>query len=200
MKMQNNKKGSSIKFLAIAGIAILSIAGVIGFEKIQSANGQNVVVQNGNTSPQVVTIQWPPAGWWTNGQQHTPLNTTVVIGVNNTIRWVNGDQKMEWITADNNDDQDFGKAAPYFVSVSELPHTYKVQKTISVGPEETEVFFNAPDSLKNSFFTMPMKYANNVLAPEQSFEYTFTHAGTFGYHSRAWERGYVTVLDGGKSQ
>lgn len=199
MKIQNNKKGSNTKLLIIAGIAILSVVSMISFEKIQSANGQNVVGQNSNTSPQVVTIQWPPTGWWTNGLQHAPLHTTVVIGVNNTIKWVNEDQRMEWITADNNDDQDFGKAAPYFVSVSDLPHTYKIKKTVSVGPEETEVFFNAPDSLKNSFFTMPMKYANNVLAPGKSFEYTFTQAGTFGYHSRAWERGYVTVLDGGKS-
>jgi hypothetical protein len=112
MKIQNNKKDSSIKLIVIAGIAIVAIVGMIAFgDIVQPVKAQSTVTQNGNTSPQVVNISWPPTGWWTNGQQHAPLHTTVVIGMNNTVKWTNDGQNLEWITADNTNDRDFAKAA-----------------------------------------------------------------------------------------
>ena len=199
MKTKNAKNDLNIKLLAIAGIGIVIVTGMVMLnEKIfPLANAQNAITQSGNTSPQVTAIQWPPAGWWTNGQPHVPLHTTVVIGINNTVKWTNNGQKEEWITADNTSDPDFAKATPYFVSVSDLPSDYKVTKSVTVGSAETEVFYSAPDTLgqEKSFYTAPMKFAPNVLDSGKSVEYTFKHAGTFGYHSRAWERGYVTVLE-----
>ena len=202
MKIQHNKKTPGIKLSIIAGIAIVAIVGtfVLNEKILQPADAQNAVIHGSNTSPQVVGVQWPPAG-----SDHSPApiqHITVIIGVNNTVQWTNEGEKGTWISANNMNDPDFATAAPVFVSMSNLPPEYKVQRTITVGSEKTEVFYTGPDTAgqERSFITMPMKSANNVMSPGKSFEYTFTHVGTFGYHGEPWERGYVTVLDGGKQQ
>lgn len=205
MKIQNNKNAKNIPLLTIVVITAVIVGGVVALdEKIfEPANAQESVIASTNTSPQITTVQWPPAVNTFNSpniQQNPPQHITVVIGINNTVNWINTGKNLEWVSADNASDSDFAKAAPVFVSPSSpLPSEYTFERSISVGPEETQVFYKDNDSgQEKSFFTTPMKFASNILTPGKNFEYTFTHAGTFGYHDRPWVRGYVTVLEGGK--
>jgi hypothetical protein len=77
-----------------------------------------------------------------------PQTVKVVIGVNNTVRWVNNDIFPAMIEADNKND-------PLFYTLTED------FKLIKVG---------------------------------ESFEFTFTKPGEFGYHGKPWQRGSVIVL------
>ncbi len=83
-----------------------------------------------------------------NNPAFEPNPIKVVIGVNNTVRWVNQDVVAAWIEADN---------------------------------ESDPAFYNAT---KDSVF----------IPPNETFEYTFTKAGEFGYHGRPWQRATVVVL------
>ena len=67
-----------------------------------------------------------------------PNPIRVVIGVNNTVRWVNQDEVPAWIGADNESDPAFYNATKDFVFV----------------------------------------------LPNQTFDYTFTRVGEFGYHGK----------------
>lgn len=77
-----------------------------------------------------------------------PRMIKVVIGTNNTVRWVNQDFDFTLIAADNASDPGFYNATKNFV----------------------------------------------LLGPNETFEYTFTKAGEFGYHGRPWQRGTVIVV------
>lgn len=203
MKIQNDKKGvKNIKLLSIVVITTVIVGSIFAFDEkiLEPANAQESTAQSSNTSPQVITEQWPPVGNALDMQHHTPQRITVVIGVNNTVEWINEGQQLAWLSADNASDPDFAKTAPVFVSVSHLPSEYTIKNSVTVGPNETQVFYTDALGNEKSFFTMPMSLASNVLIPGKSFEYTFTHAGVFGYHGRPWERGYITVLEGGKIQ
>lgn len=192
MKIQHNKKTPGIKLSIIAGIAIVAIVGtfVLNEKILQPADAQNAVIHGSNTSPQVVGVQWPPAG-----SDHSPApiqHITVIIGVNNTVQWTNEGEKGTWISANNMNDPDFAKAAPYFGSHFDGALVNSTQ----VGPNETEIFYKDISGQVSSFFSEPARYAANILDERTPFfEYTFTQPGTFGYHgSDPWERSSVTVL------
>ena len=85
----------------------------------------------------------------TSGLNFTPQNATVVIGINNTVHWINKALIQNTIDADNHHDMLF----------------YKILH-------------------------------ENSLAPNESFNFTFTNPGVFGYHveSHPWLHGWITVL------
>lgn len=147
------------------------------------AYAQENTVQNLDVSPHVIIVPWPP--------QPTTQHITVVIGVNNTIKWVKEGPRDDTITADNNNDPDFAKAAPYFGNHFDGTLVNSTQ----VGPNETEIFYKDPSGQVRGFFSEPARYAQNILDEKRPFfEYTFTRIGTFGYHGEPWERSSVTVL------
>lgn len=77
-----------------------------------------------------------------------PQTIRVLVGVNNTVRWVNNDHFPAMLEADNNSD-------PLFYTV-------------------TKDFI--------------------VVSHGDSFEFTFTKPGEYGYHGKPWQRGTVIVL------
>jgi plastocyanin len=90
-----------------------------------------------------------------SGKGFLPPTITVVMGINNTARWVNQDDTAHFIEADYNDSQWF---------------------------EATR--------LSRDFSS------KNALEPGETFEFTFTKPGEFGYHSvpHPWKHGTVIVL------
>jgi len=91
----------------------------------------------------IVTIQEGAANA-DSGKSFDPKIITVVIGTNNTVRWINQDEVPSSIVA--NDDTDQG-------------------------------FFNATNDASGD------PTDQSFLMPHESFEFTFTKAGEFGYHS-----------------
>lgn len=85
---------------------------------------------------------------------YEPEVIKVVIGINNTVRWMNQDVTSHSVRADDEGDPDFHSATQ-----------------------------------------------DNFLAPGETFEYTFTKPGAFGYHGvpHPWMRGTVVVLEPGSS-
>jgi plastocyanin len=95
-----------------------------------------------------------------SGKTFEPQTITVVIGVNNTVRWINQDTSMYFIEADND------RYDPAFYHATEIPSSNsKAEAT------------------------------DNVLMPNEYFEYTFTKPGEYGYHSKPWMRGTVIVME-----
>jgi len=94
----------------------------------------------------------------TSDKTFEPKIIKVIIGVNNTVRWVNQDVTFNTIIADNMSDQEFWKATN-------------------------------PDESSN---------VDQLLSPGETFEYTFTKPGQFGYHGEPHPhmRGTVIVLSG----
>jgi plastocyanin len=92
------------------------------------------------------------------GHNFEPAVITVIIGVNNTVRWVNQDITFSTIKADNMSDQEFWNAT------------------------------NLDESSN----------LDQLLSPGETFEYTFTKPGQFGYHSEPHPHlhGTVIVLSG----
>jgi plastocyanin len=90
-------------------------------------------------------------------QGYQPSEIRVVIGLNNTVRWINEDITTYSVVAANFDDPNFFNAT-----------------TDSDGNPTDQAW----------------------LVPSESFEYTFTKAGIFDYHSvpHPWMRGTVIVL------
>lgn len=147
------------------------------------AQTENNGTQFSNATPQTVVLHWPP--------QPAIQHVTIVIGVNNTIKWVKEGLKSDTITADNTNDPDFAKAAPYFGNHFDGTLVNSTQ----VGMNETEIFYEDPSGQVRSFFSEPARYAHNTLDEKNPFfQYTFTRVGTFGYHGEPWERCSVTVL------
>ncbi|HEX7032903.1 MAG TPA: plastocyanin/azurin family copper-binding protein [Nitrososphaera sp.] len=95
------------------------------------------------------------AGLASSGKSFEPETIKVMIGVNNTVRWINQDRIAHWIRADDQSD-----------------------------PE----FYNATGG----------EPGNKMILPGESFEYTFTKAGEFGYHGKPVMRGTVIVLESEK--
>lgn len=114
----------------------------------QSPQITTVIIQSGASDP-------------SSGKNYEPQYLHVVIGVNNTVKWINDDIEMNSIVADNQIDPDFFNTTNNYQM---YPHT-------------------------NSKFP-------NFLKQGESFEYTFTKVGYFGYHGvpHPWMRGWVTVL------
>ncbi len=71
----------------------------------------------------------------------------MILGVNNTVRWVNRDFTLARIAADTKDDPAFYNATKDFVFIK----------------------------------------------PNETFEYTFTKVGEFGYHGAPWQGARVVV-------
>jgi plastocyanin len=89
-----------------------------------------------------------------------PGTIKVVIGQNNTVRWVNHDVVMSSVVADYSS---FGSA-----------------------------FYDATHNEDNAAM-----FTKNFLLPNKSFEFTFTKAGEYGYHSvpHPWMHGTVIVVN-----
>jgi hypothetical protein len=149
----------------------------------QTENMQNNGTQFSNNTSQTIVLQWPP--------QPAIQHITIVIGVNNTVKWVKEGLKDDTITADNNNDPDFAKAAPYLGNHFDGTLVNSTQ----VGLNETEIFYKDQSGQVRSFFSESARYAHNMLDEKNPFfQYTFTRVGTFGYHGEPWERCSVTVL------
>jgi plastocyanin len=111
---------------------------------------------NNNASHVSIVIIPKDAALASSGRNFEPATIKVVIGMNNTVRWVNEDMVPSSVVANNYDD---------------------------IG------FYNATeDALGNPT-------DQSLLNPHESFEYTFTKEGMFGYHSvpHPWMHGTVTV-------
>jgi plastocyanin len=100
-----------------------------------------------------------------SGQAFVPQTIIVIIGVNNTVRWINQDTSMHWIEADND------RYDSAFYQLTEM--------TASAQADRSNI-----DSSKDK-----------VLYPNEYFEYTFTKPGEYGYHSKPWMRGTVIVME-----
>lgn len=110
------------------------------------------------TVPRVVTVVIPEGASSPTSEHNNfePSEITVVIGVNNTVRWINKDTVPSTVRANSNDDPDFAKATQ--------------EKRNSDRP---------------------------LLSPNDTFQFTFTKEGRFGYHSEPhpWKHGTVIVLE-----
>jgi plastocyanin len=131
---------------------VLGLAVGIGFLvlfAILMNNFPTLRVQSTSSSGQVSIVVIPEGAYSPeSGKTYEPQVIRVVIGMNDTVRWVNQDITANWIEADNNDDPDFAN--------------------VTLNPK--------------------------LLAPGESFEYSFTKAGQFGYHGKPWQRGTVIVV------
>ena len=100
------------------------------------------------TSARITTVHLPSsASCGPCLDNFEPQTVMVVVGGNNTVRWVNNDVFPAIIVADNDND-------PLFYAMT------KDFKLVKVG---------------------------------ESFEFTFTKPGEFGYHGKPWQRGKVIV-------
>ena len=90
-----------------------------------------------------------------SGKTYDPSSISVVIGINNTIRWTNKASSSDTLTSD--------------------------------GFKES-----------NSFGEI---FGGSTMGPGDTYEITFTKAGTFGYHGvpHSWNKGKVTVLQPSES-
>lgn len=96
-------------------------------------------------------------------KNYEPTYLVVVLGINNTVRWVNQEEIMNFIAADNQND-------PNFFDATSKQTYLNVQEDNNVNPP-------------------------NFLRPGESFEYTFTKSGYFGYHgTHQWQHGWILVL------
>ncbi|MGI0074130.1 MAG: cupredoxin domain-containing protein [Nitrosotalea sp.] len=86
------------------------------------------------------------------GKNYEPSHLVVVLGINNTVRWINEADIGNTVAANNYDDPDFWNATTF-------PH-------------------------------------GGIITPGDSFNYTFTKIGRFGFHGEPhpWLQGWVTVL------
>lgn len=108
--------------------------------------------------PQTATVVIPQGASVSQSEHNNfePDVIRVVIGINNTVSWVNHDEVAASVVADTGDD-------PAFAAATRM-----------------EGNANPP----------------NFMEPGESFEFTFTDPGTFGYHSEPhpWMRASVVVL------
>src|SRR5262245_42754150 len=61
--------------------------------------------------PRTVTVIIPENGSAPEGPHYVPSIIKVVIGVNNTVRWINHDSIPNSVVADNDSDPEFDNAA-----------------------------------------------------------------------------------------
>ncbi|MDE1842058.1 MAG: hypothetical protein KGH95_00235, partial [Thaumarchaeota archaeon] len=127
----------------------------ISTQASQSLEENNLPMQN------ITTVIIPPGAEDAGSRKnYEPQYLHLVIGVNNTVKWINDGIASSSVFADNHDDPNFYNA------------------TSPIPPAENHV------------------KSQNFLKPGESFEYTFTKVGYFGYHSEPhpWMRGWVLVL------
>jgi len=143
-----------------AGIAIVLLSFLFIFYLPTSDNIQQRVANAGLLTQKTTVVIPPGSENQDSGKNYDPQHILVIIGVNNTVRWINDGVTMNSVVADNPSDSDFYNVTNRFSAVME----------------------NAK---------MP-----NFLKPGESFEYTFTKPGYFGYHGvpHPWQRGWVLVL------
>lgn len=141
-----------------SGLAI-GIAFIIVFTLVIGFDSTGFVKEK----PRHVTVIIPKGSSLPTSEHNNfePAAIKVVVGVNNTVRWVNQDITSSSIRADNMSDPEFYKAT-------------------HLDDED--------DSVKL------------LLEPGDTFEFTFTMAGKFGYHSEPHphKHGTIIVLDTGK--
>jgi plastocyanin len=139
-----------MKILMILGIMMLAIFLLV-------ITSWQLHTENTNSqSPQITTVIIPQgAEDPTSGKNYEPQYIRVMIGINNTVKWINDDTTLSSVFADNQTDPNFFNAT----------HKQTSEKNL------------------------------NILKQGESFEYTFTKVGYFGYHSEPhpWMRGWVTV-------
>ena len=113
-----------------------------------------------------VTLVTIPEGASFPGNNFEPPITKVIIGTNNTVRWISQDTIPSSIIADNDSDPEFAKAA------ADLPDNVTCLCDLKVKP------------------------ANLFIIKGQTFQFTFTKPGVFDYHSVPYPhlRGTVVVL------
>lgn len=103
-------------------------------------------------SPQITTVLIPTGSEDPQSElNYEPQTVTVVLGVNNTVLWINqSPTTANTLTTDN------------FREGQQVPNAFQ----------------------------------SSILMPEQSWEHTFTQAGTYGYHGdpHPWQKGTVIVL------
>jgi plastocyanin len=139
---------SSTSVPVVAGLAI-GIAFVVSFAMLMSDFPiLRAPISLGDDDGVSIVIIPEGASNPNSGKDFEPQVVKVVVGANNTVRWVNHDVTPNWIEADSDDDPDFAAATSDF----------------------------------------------RFILPGESFEYTFTKAGEFGYHGRPYQRGTVIVL------
>ena len=141
-----------MKILVILGIMMLAIFLLV----ITSWQLHAEKTSDYSQSPQITTVIIPQgAEDPTSGKNYEPQNIHVIIGVNNTVKWINNDTTMSSVIANNQTNPDFFDA------------THK-QTSGKI---------------------------SNILNQGESFDYTFTKVGYFGYHSEPhpWMRGWITV-------
>ena len=120
-----------------------------------------VTVQNNTPLQNISTVIIPKDSEDQNsGKNYEPAHLVVVLGINNTVRWINEADVGNTIVANNYDDHAFANAT----------------KPTTGGYMHLEL--------------------TNFLTPGQSFNYTFTKIGRFGYHGEPhpWLDGWVSVL------
>ncbi len=92
------------------GLVVLGVIAVNQAYEMNRAKEENTKYP---LTSSVVTVVIPEgAGDPTSLRPFEPQTITVVIGVNNTVRWINNDLVSHWIEADNYYDPDFRAAAP----------------------------------------------------------------------------------------
>ncbi len=158
-------KTLQILILAVLGIVVITCTSFFLIYPLVY-NKQQSMMTNFGPFNQVTTVIIPQgAEDQSSGKNYDPQYIRVIIGVNNTVRWINDDFTMNSVVADNSSDPDFYDVTNRFSAVME----------------------NAK---------MP-----NFLKPGESFEYTFTKPGYFGYHGvpHPWQRGWVLVLTSDQS-
>lgn len=159
------------------GYVLMSIVGVAAIAAIAIAFGvsqaSSLAVQR---APAVASVTIPQgSSMMVDGQKETfvPQVITVVVGVNNTVRWTNQDSVTAFIEADND------RMDPAFFKATTLPES---------------VVTSADGQMTSATSDIGNLQLPNVLQPGESFEYTFTIPGEYGYHGKPWQRGTVIVL------
>lgn len=103
-------------------------------------------------APSQIPVVIMPPGFddFKSGKTYDPPSISVVIGINNTVRWTNKASSSDTLTSD--------------------------------GFKES-----------NSFGEI---FGGSTISPGDTYEFTFTKSGTFGYHGvpHSWNKGKVTVL------
>ena len=191
MNIRNNLNRK--KLIAIsATITIAMIATLLSYVESDSYAQKEIITSNTVGSPSITTVSLPVGP----PQSHNPIqHTKVVIGVNNTVRWVNPDISDNWVTADNAADPNFALSAPYF---GHIQPNLTVTKVTSVGKVTVYTTVRYGGKTMDVYISPDMKDASNFLKPGKYFDYTFTTPGTFGWHAKPWQLGDVTVIQGGK--
>lgn len=167
---------SSWMYLTIGVIISLVALGVVA---IDTALEQNAPVHlteldslNGNTHADTVTIIIPEGlSDASSGKTFQPEVIKLVIGVNNTVRWINQDTVAHRITADIDDDPDFQAAAPYFPTTKPIGELH-MSNTLQRG-ESFEYTFNKPGEF--GYHSKPWARGKVIVLPDPN-ALTFRHS------------------------